>query len=92
MQKDINILCNCGCGNGLQIIFRLKEDKDFVYIDTLVSNFYAEQRGIWETIKRRIKAAWFMLSGKEYSLHDVVLSKEQWNEFVKAVNEVKCNP
>ncbi len=91
MQKDINILCYCGCGNGFQIIFRLKEDEDFAYMGTLTSGFYAEQRGIWRTISNRIKAAWFMLRGKEYHLHDVVLSKDQWNEFVKAANEVKCN-
>ena len=88
MKKDISLLCNCGCGSGLQIIFRIDNDKDYAYITTLTSNFYAGQRGIWEMIWHRIKAAWFMLCGKEYYLHDVVLSKEQWNEFVKTVNEV----
>ena len=91
MQKDLNVRCTCGCGNGFQIIFRFEEDENYVYIDTLTSGFYSEQRGIWDTIKRRIEAAWFMLRGQEYHLHDVVLSKDQWNEFVKAANEVKCN-
>lgn len=88
MQKDINILCTCGCGNGFQITFLLNEDEDFAYIDTLASGFYSGQRGIWKTIYNRIKAAWFMLRGKEYHLHEIVLSKEQWKEFVAAANEV----
>ena len=88
MQKDLKIHCTCGCGNGFQIIFRFEEDEDFAYIDTLTSGFYTEQRGIWETIKRRVKAAWFMLRGKKYRFHEVVLSKEQWKEFVKVANEI----
>ncbi len=66
-MKDIHIHCTCGCGNGFQIIFRLNEDEEFAYIDTLASGFYTKQRGIWEIISR-IKAAWFMLRGKEYHL------------------------
>lgn len=91
MVKGIHIPCTCGCGNGSRIVFRLKKDEEFAYIDTLASGFYTEQRGIWATIKKRIKAAWFMLSGKEYHLHDVILSKEQWNAFVDAVNEVQTS-
>lgn len=88
MQKDLHIHCTCGCGNGFQIMFRFEEDENYAYIDTLTSGFYSEQRGIWDTIKRRIKAAWFMLRGQEYRLHEVVLSKDQWNEFVETANKV----
>lgn len=88
MRKDMNILCDCGCGNGFQIIFRFDTDEKYVYIDTLASGFYAGQRGIWATIKSRIQAAWFMLIGKEYRLHDVMLNKEQWKEFVKTANTI----
>lgn len=87
-MKDIHIHCTCGCGNGFQIIFRLNEDEEFAYIDTLASGFYTKQRGIWEIISR-IKAAWFMLRGKEYCLHEVMLSKKQWDEFANAINEVR---
>lgn len=89
MRKDINVFCTCGCGNGFQIIFRFEEDEDFAYISTLASSFYTEQRGIWATIKWRVKSAWFMLCGKEFYLHEIALTKEQWKEFVKTVNEVK---
>ena len=89
MKKDINLFCSCGCGNGLQIILRLDEDDHFAYINTLASGFYTEQRSIWKTIMHRIKAAWFMLRGKEFYLHEILITKYQWNDFVKAVNEVK---
>lgn len=91
MKKDINIFCNCGCGNGFTFMFRIEPDDeiDWVYISSLTFVFYSMQHNFLKTLKRRIQAAWFMLRGKEYQLHEVVLTKEQWKDFVKAVNEVK---
>lgn len=91
MKKDINISCNCGCGNGFSFTFRIEDDDDFdyVYLSTFSSGFYANQCKFLKILKRRIQAAWLMLRGKEFYLHEVVLTKEQWKDFVKAVNEVK---
>jgi hypothetical protein len=58
-------------------------------MSTVTSGFVAHQMWGLHRIIRRIKSAWFMLRGKEHLLHDIVLTKEQWNDFVKAVNEVK---
>ena len=91
MKKDINIYCNCGCINGFSFTFRIEDDDDldYVYLSTFASGFYAYQCKFLKILKERIKAAWFMLRGKEYHLHEVILTKEQWDDFVKAVNEVK---
>lgn len=90
MKHDINILCDCGCDDGFSFKFRFEyDDDDRVYISTLTSGFYAKQHGLFDKLKRRIKAAWFMLRGKEYYLHEIMLTKEQWNGFVEAVNKVK---
>ena len=92
MKKDISVFCNCGCSNGflINLRFMLYDDGD-VYIDTITSGFCAQQCGFIKRLARRIKAAWFMLCGKEFYLHEITLNKEQWNEFVEAVNEVKNN-
>ena len=91
MKDNISVFCNCGCDNGFRIRFRFEGDDDleYVYMSTITSGFVAHQ--IWglHRMIRRIRAAWFMLRGKEYLLHDIVLTKEQWNDFVKTVNEVK---
>lgn len=90
MNKDINVFCNCGCGDGFSIKFRFEyDDDDLVFISTLTSGFYAQQCGFVNRIKRCIKAAWFMLRGKEFYLHEIALTKEQWKEFVKTVSDVK---
>lgn len=90
MHKDINMVCDCGCGNGFLIQFRFDyDDDDMIYISTVTSGFYAQQCSFRKRLARRIKSAWFMLLGKEFYLHEIVLNKEQWSEFVNTVNKVK---
>lgn len=88
-MKDINLRCKCGCGDAFQIIFRVDDDEDYAIISTLTPGFYAHKTGLWSRMKRRFQAAWCMLIGKEYYLHEVVLNKEQWNEFVNEINRSK---
>lgn len=85
-MKDINVRCCCGCGEAFQIEFRVDDEKDYAIISTLTSGFYAHQTCLWGRIKRRIQAAWCMLIGKEYYLHEVVLTKDQWGKFVEDIN------
>ena len=80
--------CRCGCGNGLFVDFKFTEVDGDVYVETVVPGFYAYQGGFIKCLFRRIKAAWFMLSGKEYVLHEIILDKEHWNRFVSAINEL----
>jgi len=82
--------CSCGCGKGFMVtyIFEPEEDDNGVYISTTTSGFMARQGGIIETIKLRLKSAWFMLRGKEYLSHDIYMDKQEWNTFLKSMNEI----
>lgn len=88
MNHEIVTFCNCGCGDGFVVKFRYSYDgHTYVYLETLTSGCAAKQGNIIQIIKSRIKAAWFMLVGKEYLLHDVMLDKHQWNKLVDMVNK-----
>ena len=88
MYDACAVRCSCGCGHGLFVDFKFTEMDGDVYIDTVVPGFYAYQGSLVSRLFRRIKAAWFMLIGKEYTLHEVVLDKEHWTHFVGAINEL----
>lgn len=88
MVDEIKVECDCGCGNGLHVCIYGEDNDAYVSVTTTASVFFERQCGIFEKLMNRIKAAWFMLCGKEYLMHDIVLSYEQWNEFVDAVNKV----
>lgn len=48
--------CDCGCGSAIQVVIDsfYIEGADDINISTLYSCFTAKQKGIWETIKKRI--------------------------------------
>lgn len=83
------LTCECGCGNGLDVYIRVQDipSSEDVAISTLCSCFMAHQDGIWETIKKRVRAAWLMLTGKEYLLHDIVVDRLMWKEMMKTMLE-----
>lgn len=89
MNHEIVTLCRCGCGDGFVVKFRYScDDQMYIYLETVYSGFYAKQNGFFQAIKSRIKAAWFMLRGKEYLLHEIMLDKREWNRYVDEVNKV----
>lgn len=88
LENNISTLCTCGCDNGIVVKIFCEDDDDYAFISTVANCFYSKQDGILRTIARRMKAAWFMLCGKEFRLHEVALSKKDWVKFVEAVNNV----
>lgn len=89
IENNIIISCGCGCGDGFEIAFKCCDDEyDCVYLSTTTSGFYAMQDSFARRMARRIKAAWFMLMGKEFLLHEVIVNKERWNNFVDEVNNI----
>lgn len=87
MTHDIEVRCDCGCHYGFHIHANILQDDGYAFITTTASPFFTKQCGIFETIKNRIKAALFMLIGKDYLLYDLMLNDEQWNAFVESVNK-----
>ena len=85
--NDIHVHCSCNCGDCIDMRFFIDDDEDFCYIGTSASVFYMKQEGLWGTICQRLKAAWFMLRGKEYRLHELVLSWEDYQNFADKIGK-----
>ena len=86
MNKEEFIFgCECGCSKLI-----LEKDEDgYVFADLYYSSFYGKQSVIKNRIVERIKMLWFVLRGKDFSLYDLYISPESWNDFKKWLNEVK---
>lgn len=85
--NDIHVHCSCNCGDCIDMRFFIDDDEDFCYIGTSASVFYMKQDGLWGTIRQRLRAAWFMLCGKEYRLHELVLSWEDYQNFADKIEK-----
>lgn len=88
--KVVIVNCNCGCDEAIQIkklVYDVK-DEDEYYLSILAGEFGSTQRGIFRTIGHRIKLAWKMLRGKEYLLTEIVMTKEELEEYKKVLGEL----
>lgn len=88
-SNDFTTYCSCGCGRGLHVSMKFFDADGEVFVDTVTSGFESRQSGFFGRWRRRLQAAWFMIRGKEYILHEVVLDREGWKQFVGAV--YRCN-
>ena len=88
--KVVIVNCNCGCDEAIQIKKLVYDvnDNDEYYLSILAGEFGATQRGIFRTIGHRIKLAFKMLFGKEYLLTEIVMTKEELEEYKKALGEL----
>ena len=98
IDKDIRLLivnCNCGCDEEIHIKKfidpEIKDIDEEYYLSIHTSKFYSKQGGIFRLIGHRIKLAFKMLFGKEYLLCDLVLNRNEIDEFIKGLEEIKKN-
>ena len=75
---------NCICGDE---ILRVSKDEDGdVFVSLYHSEFYSRQGRFWETVWDRIRHAFFVLTGRDYLLFDLVVGSERWDELKDFVN------
>ena len=74
--NKINIDCDCGCGH--LVIMSWNDD------DTVCMAYYPYGAiADYKPIRRRLKAVWNILRGKEYTLYDLVFTKEILPELMR---------
>lgn len=76
MDESIIISCNCGCELLKISDIDYKEDK-CIYLEIFTSSFYEKQDGIFRTLIHRIKLAFYMLFGREFSLFDMIVDEKE---------------
>lgn len=86
-EKTLIVPCECGsCGLIKFSGFDYDDSKD-VMLEYFGSTFYEKQDGIFRTLIHRIKFAWSIMTGKEYSLYDVLISKEYAKKLYQFLGE-----
>ena len=90
--KDVTkkeIIVQCACNTHMFRISSFSDDKIY-YINIWSANFYNKQKQpLHLRIWHRLKLIWFAISGKEYRLEDFVLTKEDMDAFIIALQEIR---
>lgn len=87
-NKEMIISCGCGCGNSVH--FKIdKEDCDMYCLTTFTNgNWYRDQNDtILRVIERKIKKIISIIRNKDYVYSDLILTKEDFEEFKEYVNQ-----
>ena len=81
-NKELIVNCECGCKQGIHI--RITDDDDYYAYETYLSgNFMQEQgRFLW-----KLKKIWAIIRNKDFYYAEICMTKEDWEEYKKWVNE-----
>lgn len=91
-NQELIITCNCGCDESFHIkIEPIYEDEYETYalISYMNGKFYTDQLSGWNTIKKKLKKIWAIITNKDYYYSDVILNKNQFEEFREYINQIK---
>lgn len=71
--------CKCGCGNG--VVFKIDNEDDELSIQLVSDNFYLGQNKGKMSFREKLKRIWYIITGKEYCYFDIIIDKDELQEF-----------
>ena len=77
-RKELLVECNCGCG--ILKFEHFSEDNE-ILISFYESAFYAHQKPIVSAVRQYFKRLWSSITGRDYAVYDLVLTKDQSDKF-----------
>ncbi len=84
MKQNENVtFCKCGCGNGVVLKFD-NEDNEFS-LQLVSDSFYFRQDKGKMSFKEKLKRIWYIIRGKEYCYFDILIDKNELQEFKEFV-------
>lgn len=82
-QNEHVTFCKCGCGNGVVLKFD-NEDNEFS-LQLVSDSFYFRQDKGKMSFKEKCKRIWYIIRGKEYCYFDILIDKNELQEFKEFV-------
>ena len=90
-RKDcLFIFCDCGGCSALELSFWEEDDieNDQVFLSFWSPYFYSYQEGIFGNLFKRIKIAFNVIFRGDYFLHDLILSRKDFERLRDYINEI----
>lgn len=86
---ELYIDCHCGCNEGIR--FKVdKEDFDYYCFMTYTNgNFFKEQGDTFYYVAyKKLKKIWAIIRNKDHYYSDIVMTKDEFNEFREYINGI----
>ena len=78
-ENEFVTFCNCGCGNG--IVLKADNEDEEVSLQIVSDTFYIMQDKGKISLREKIKRIWYIIIGKEYCYFDILIDKDELQEF-----------
>lgn len=86
---EIIVTCMCRCDDGIHISI-VKDDYDYYSVLSYInSNYYRDQdANVLRIIANKIKKIWTILRGKDYYYSEILMNKEDFEQFREYINSI----
>lgn len=90
-KHEMIVTCRCGCDQAAHFTIWNDGDYDmYSMISYMNGNFYSEQnRTVWRIIRDKFKRIWAIIRNKDYYYSDIVMDKEEWEQFKEFINSIE---
>jgi len=86
-----NLILNCKCGCDEAVRFQVdKEDYDmYVILSYMNGSFYRDQgETFWRVFYKKIRKILSIVRNKDFYHNEVILTKDDWQEFKEYINSI----
>lgn len=78
--------CKCGCGNG--VIFKFDNEDGELSVHLVSDNYYFKQDKGKMSFREKLRRIWHIIVGKEYCYFDILIDKNELQEFKEFVTRL----
>lgn len=82
-ENDLVTFCKCGCGNG--VVLKFDNEDNELSLQLVSDNFYMMQNKGTMSLREKFKRIWYIITGKEYCYFDILISKDELQDFKEFV-------
>lgn len=82
---ELYIDCTCGCNEGIRFKVCKDDIDNYCFMSYTNGNFYVEQGG---ALCKKFEKIWAIIKNKDYYYSDVVMTKDEFEEFKEYINSV----
>lgn len=82
-DDELIVSCKCGCDEGIHFKIYDYKDGDYAFLTYTNGNFYTQQR---TPFFEKLKKIWAIIRNKDFYYSDIVLTKDDFNEFKEWIN------
>lgn len=86
-KDEMIVTCKRGCDDSLHIKIDMDDPDCYAFLMFMNGNWYTEQNSkVFRVISKKLKKIWAIIRNKDYYYADILMSKEEFEEFREFVN------